>query len=199
VIFSGAVSQNNLFGTGNALSLQVNTGDVNTVYALSFFRPYFTDEGLGVGWDVYKRDVDASSLSVSTYATETLGTGLRFSVPITETDVINYGLAAENTEIELFPESAQRYRDFVEAFGPENTALLTTAGWARDKRDSAIFTRRGTVQKASGEVAVPPGELRYYRAQYELQWFLPVGRDNVLQLSGRVGEARRDDDKPPPV
>jgi outer membrane protein insertion porin family len=47
-------------------------------------------------------------------------------------------------------------------------------------------------------VAVPPGELRYYRAQYELQWFLPVGRDNVLQLSGRVGYADGYDDKPLP-
>ncbi|HEY7760581.1 MAG TPA: outer membrane protein assembly factor BamA [Burkholderiales bacterium] len=198
VIFSGAIAQNNLFGTGNALSLQVNTGNVNTVYALSFTRPYFTDEGLGLGLDLYRRDVDASSLSVSTYTTSTVGTGIRFSVPVTETDTINYGLAGEMTEIELFPESAQRYRDFVAAFGPDNTALVTTAGWARDKRDSAIFTRRGTVQKASGEVAVPPAELRYYRAQYELQWFLPIGRDNVLQLSGRVGYADGYDDKPLP-
>jgi outer membrane protein insertion porin family len=198
VIFSAAIAQNNLFGTGNALSLQVNTGNVNTVYALSFTRPYFTDEGMGLGLDLYRRDVDASSLSVSTYSTSTLGTGVRFSVPITETDTINYGLAGENTEIELGEDPAQRYVDFVDAFGTENTALVTTAGWARDKRDSVIFTRRGTVQKVSVEVAVPPAELRYYRTQYELQWFLPIGRDNVLQLSGRVGYADGYDDKPLP-
>jgi outer membrane protein insertion porin family len=198
VIFSAAIAQNNLFGTGNALSLQVNTGNVNTVYALSFTRPYFTDDGMGLGLDLYRRDVDASSLSVSTYSTSTLGTGIRFSVPITETDTINYGLAGENTEIELGEDPAQRYVDFVDAFGTENTALVTTAGWARDKRDSVIFTRRGTVQKVSVEVAVPPAELRYYRTQYELQWFLPIGRDNVLQLSGRVGYADGYDDKPLP-
>ncbi len=198
VIFSGAIAQNNLFGTGNALSLQLNTGDVNTVYALSFTRPYFTDEGMGLGLDLYRRDVDASSLSVSTYSTSTLGTGIRFAVPITETDTVNYGLAGENTEIELGADPAQRYVDFVDAFGTENTALVTTAGWARDKRDSAIFTRRGTVQKVSLELAVPPGELRYYRTQYELQWFVPVGRDNVLQLSGRAGYADGYDDKPLP-
>ncbi|HXV06941.1 MAG TPA: outer membrane protein assembly factor BamA [Burkholderiales bacterium] len=198
VIFSGAIAQNNLFGTGNALSLQVNTGNVNTVYALSFTRPYFTDDGMGLGLDLYRRDVDASSLSVSTYSTSTLGTGIRFSVPITETDTINYGLAGESTEIELGEAPAQRYVDFVDAFGTENTALVTTAGWARDKRDSVIFTRRGTVQKISVEVAVPPAELRYYRTQYELQWFLPIGRDNVLQLSGRVGYADGYNDKPLP-
>jgi len=198
VIFSGSVSQNNLFGTGNSLALQLNTGKVNTVYALSFTRPYFTDDGMGLGVDVYKREVDASSLSVSTYATDTLGAGMRLSVPINETDTINYGIAAERTEIELFEESSERYRDFVDVFGPDNTALLATAGWSRDKRDSAIYTRRGTFQKASIEFAVPPGELRYYRSQYELQWFLPVGRENVLQLTGRVGYADGYGDKPLP-
>jgi len=198
VIFSGSVSQNNLFGTGNAMSLQLNTGKVNTVYALSFTRPYFTDDGVGLGVDLYKREVDASSLSISTYATDTIGAGMRLSVPINETDTINYGLAAERTKIDLFEESSQRYRDFVDVFGNDNTSLLATVGWSRDKRDSAIYTRSGTFQKASAEVAVPPGELRFYRAQYEMQWFLPVGRENVLQLTGRVGYADGYGDKPLP-
>jgi outer membrane protein insertion porin family len=198
VIFSGSISQNNLFGTGNSLALQLNTGNINTVYALSFTRPYFTDDGVGLGLDLYRRDVDATDLSVSSYSTSTLGLGLRASVPITETDTINYGLATERTTIDLNEDSAQRYRDFVDAYGEENTALLATAGWARDKRDSTIYTRRGTFQKATLELAVPPGELRFYRAQYELQWFIPVRRDNVLQLSGRVGYADGYDDKPLP-
>ncbi len=198
VIFSGSVSQNNLFGTGNAMALQLNTGKVNTVYAVSFTRPYFTDNGVGLGIDLYKREVDASTLAVSNYATDTIGAGGRLSVPINETDTINYGLAAERTKIDLFEESSQRYRDFVDEFGPENTALLATAGWSRDKRDSAIYTRSGTFQKASLELAVPPGELRYYRGQYEMQWFLPVGRENVLQLTGRIGYADGYGDKPLP-
>jgi outer membrane protein insertion porin family len=198
VIFSGSVSQNNLFGSGNALSLQVNTGRVNTVYALSFTRPYFTDDGTGVGIDLYRRDVDASSLSVSSYSTKTLGTGLRFAVPISETDTISYGLAVEKTRIGLPLNPAQRYQEFVDAYGNDNTTLLTTIGWSRDRRDSAIYTRRGTLQKLSLEVAIPPAELRYYRSNYELQWFLPVGRENVLQLSGRVGYADGYGGKPLP-
>jgi outer membrane protein insertion porin family len=198
VIFSGSVSQNNLFGSGNALSLQVNTGRVNTVYALSFTRPYFTDDGTGVGVDLYRRDVDASSLSVSTYSTSTWGLGLRFSVPVTETDTINYGFAGEHTDIKLQAQSSQRYKDFVDEFGETNTALLLTAGWSRDKRDSAIYTRRGTLQKLSLEVAVPPAELRFYRGNYEIQWFLPMGRENVLQLSGRIGYADGYANKPLP-
>ncbi len=198
VILSGSVAQNNLFGTGNALSLQLNTGRVNTVYALSFTNPYFTDNGLGLGVDLYRRDVDSSSLSVSTYKTSTIGGGLRFVVPISETDSINYGVAAERTEIDTFPESAQRYKDFVATFGNTNTSLPLTAGWTRDRRDSVIFTRRGSVQKANAEIAIPPAELRYYRAQYEVNWYHPFGLENVLQLGGRLGYANGYNDKPLP-
>jgi outer membrane protein insertion porin family len=198
VILSGSVSQGNLFGTGNALSLAVNTGSVNTVYALSFTNPYFTGDGLGLGVDLYKRDVDSTSLSVSRYKTSTIGAGLRFLVPINETDTINYGIAAERTEIEVFNDSPQRYKDFVAAFGNENTSLPLTVGWTRDRRDSVIFTRTGTLQRINLELAAPPGELRYYRAQYEVQWYYPIGIENVLQLSGRAGYAHGYDDKPLP-
>jgi outer membrane protein insertion porin family len=198
IILSGSISQNNLFGTGNALSLQVNTGQVNTVYALSFTNPYFTDEGMGLGVDLYRRDVDSTSLSVSPYVSSTTGAGLRFMVPVTETDTINYGVAAERTDLTVFSNSPQRYLDFVDAFGDENTALPLTAGWTGDRRDSVIYTRRGTLQKVNLELAVPPAELRYYRAQYEIQWYIPVSLENVLQLSGRLGYANGYDDKPLP-
>jgi outer membrane protein insertion porin family len=198
VIFSGSISQNNLFGTGNSLSLQLNTGDVNTVYALSFTKPYFTDDGVGLGVDAYKREVDTSSLEVSNYSTDTLGLGLRFAVPITETDTINYGIAFEQTDLTLGDDPGQRYLDFVEAYGTDNTSLVLSIGWARDKRDSAISTRKGTLQKLSLEGAVPPQELRYYRGTYEISWFVPVMRENVLQLTGRVGYADGYGDKPLP-
>ena len=191
IILSGSISQNNLFGTGNALSLQVNSGSINKVYALSFTNPYFTQDGVGLGWDFYKRNVDATSntIAVSTYKTATLGTGVRLFVPVTETDTISYGLAVEKTDVEVFPTSSIRYIQFVDTFGPSNTALVATAGWARDKRDSTIYTTSGTLQRISLEVAIPPAELRFYKAQYELQWFTPIGRENVLQLTGRLGYA----------
>jgi outer membrane protein insertion porin family len=198
VILSGSVAQNNLFGTGNALSLQVNTGQVNTVYALSFTNPYFTDNGLGLGVDLYKRDVDSTSLEVGSYKTSTLGTGLRFLVPINETDTINYGVAFEKTDITTFADSPEQYIEFVNDFGDSNTSIPLSAGWTRDRRDSVIFTSRGTLQNANLEVAVPPGELRFYRAQYTIQWYYPLFAENVLQLTGRAGYANGYADKPLP-
>jgi outer membrane protein insertion porin family len=189
IILSAQISQANLFGTGNALSLTVNSGRVNKVYALSFTRPYFTDDGTSIGWDLYRRDIDTTYLSVTPYKTQTWGAGLRFGVPVSEIDTINYGASLESTAVQVFPTSPFSYQQFVQEFGEKTTAWLGTLGWARDGRDSAIYTTRGTVQRVGLEVAVPPAEQRYYRTTYEVQWFNPVSRNTVLQLTGRVGYA----------
>jgi len=190
IILSGSISQSNLFGTGNALSLQVNSGSVNKVYALSYTNPYFTDDGVSLGADAYKRNVDAAALnSVTPYKTSTLGTGLRAGVPITEYDTINYGLAVERTDVETFLGSPPQYVEFVSIFGNTNTALIGTAGWARDGRDSTIYTTSGVLQRVNFEVAMPPAELRYYRATYRIDWWIPIRRENTLQLTGQIGYA----------
>ena len=122
---------------------------------------HFTDDGVSLGADLYKRNVDAANLnSVTPYTTKTLGTGVRLGVPITEYDTINYGLAVERTDVQTFIGSPPQYIDFVNTFGNVNTALIGTAGWSRDGRDSAIYTTSGSLQRLNFEIALPPAELR---------------------------------------
>ena len=124
VILSGSVSQTNLFGTGNAVSLQVNSGSINKVYALSFTNPYFTDDGVSLGVDVYKRNVDATNLNaVTPYKTSTLGAGTRVGVPVTEYDTINYGVAAERTRCRYVPPAARRSTSISSASSAKPTLL----------------------------------------------------------------------------
>ena len=198
VILSAGVSQNNIFGTGNALSFQVNTGSVNRVYSLSYTNPYFTDDGVSRGFDIYQRDVDASSLSVGSYNTSTTGAGLRFGVPVTEYDTVNYGLAYERTKIGLLPDTPQRYVDFVNEFGEETDTILGSVGWARDKRDSVIYTTSGTFQRITAEVGLPGADLTYYRTNYQHQWYYPLTREYTLHFNGQIGYADGYDNKPLP-
>ena len=199
VILSAGVSQSNIFGTGNALSFQISTGSINQVYALSYTNPYYTDDGVSRGFDVYQRKVDASNLSsIGSYNTSTLGAGVRFGVPITEYDTINYGLAFERTSIGLLADTPQRYIDFVSQFGSEADTYLGTVGWARDKRDSVIYTTRGTLQRVTAEVGLPGADLTFYRASYQHQWYHPLSRDLVFYTSGQAGYAGGYENKPLP-
>lgn len=186
-VVSGSISQSNAFGTGNQLSLQANTGKVNTVYALSYTNPYYTVDGVSLGFDVYKRDVDATSLSVSKYTSKTLGFGVRSGVPITELDTINLGLAYEDTTIGVFEDSSEQFKRFVREFGESNSTLRGDIGWSRDSRDNVLYPTKGRYQRAFAEVGLPGGSLKYYKLSYQHQWFRPLGRDYTLMLNGEVG------------
>jgi outer membrane protein insertion porin family len=187
LVITGSISQSNFLGTGNFVSVQVNTGNVNTVYSLSFTKPYWTPDGVSAGFDIYKRDVDAEDTAVSAYNTSTLGIAGRLGVPITEDDSIFLGLGYESTDIGITATSPLRYREFVREFGEKTDSMPATVSWARDRRDSVIYPTSGTFQRASSEVGLPGFDLTFYKLSYQLQWYYPITRDFVLFFNGEVG------------
>ena len=186
-IMSGSVTQSNLFGSGNQFAAQINNSKVNTVYSLSFTNPYYTADGVSRGFDLYKRDVDSTSLVIGRYSSSTAGVGMRFGVPISENDSINFGIGFEQTKIGLFDDSPQRYKDFVNVFGPSNNTLRGDISFARDSRDSLLYPTKGRYQRAFLEAGLPGGDLKFYKTGYQHQIFLPVGGNFVLMLNGEVG------------
>jgi len=196
LVVSGSVSQSNVFGSGKFLAVQVNSGKVNQAYALSYLDPYFTVDGVSQGFDLYKRSVDASSLSVGAYTTSTLGAGFKFGYPLSETDGVNFGLVAEHVKLGLSETSPLSYRNFATIFGSGYTYATGSIGWGRDRRDSAIQTTRGSLTRASIEVAA--GNLQYYRANIGEQWFYPLSRTVTLALTGDLGYVHGISGKPVP-
>jgi outer membrane protein insertion porin family len=185
VILQASVSQPNAFGNGKSLSFNINSGSVNQVYAFSYFDPYYTIDGVSRGFDVYMRDVDASSLSVGAYKTSTLGGGIRFGYPLSERATISFGAAAEDVQLETFANSPFAYKDFVAQFGSAYTYFPFTLGWAYDTRNSVISTTEGTLTRISTEVGT--GDLTYYRVGIQQQFYFPLSRTFTLFLNGDVG------------
>jgi outer membrane protein insertion porin family len=198
VTLSAGITQANLFGSGNHISTQINTSKVNQVYSLSYTNPYFTDDGVSRGFDVYKRNTDSSSTAVSEYSSRTYGGGIRFGVPIGEDEGISYGLAYEQTDLAMTALSSARLVRYVADFGASNANLIGTIGWGRDSRDSAIYTTEGTVQRANAEIALPVFDMRYYKLNYQHQWFNPLSSDFTLMLNGEAGIAGGYGGKPMP-
>lgn len=188
-ILSGSVSQANAFGSGNMLSAQINSGKINTVYALSFTDPYYTMDGISRGFDLYKRKVNASSLSIAQYNTSSIGAGIRFGIPLNEMNTLNLGLSAESLDLSVFDTSPQRYKDYVTQFGERNTTLRFDAGLARDTRDSLTYPTQGLYQRGFGEFGLPGGDLKYYKLSYQHQLFFPLNRTFTLMLNGEAGVA----------
>jgi outer membrane protein insertion porin family len=193
LVLSGSISQNNLFGTGNRLSAQINSGKINSVYALSFTNPYFTPDGISLGYDIYRRNVDTSSLdSVADYDTSTSGLGMRLGVPISELDTVNFGLAYERVKLNLNSTAPTVYQNFATNYGGSTSGVTTDtlrleAGWARDSRDSLLYPTKGSFQRAFIEFGTPVGDFKYYKLSYQHQWLRPLSRNVTLMLNGEIG------------
>jgi outer membrane protein insertion porin family len=187
LILQGSINQANLFGTGQSLTLALNTSKVNRNLGFSWTEPYWTVNGVSLGFDAYARRFNAGELGLGNYQTDTYGAGVRTGFPITEKDRINLGLTPERTNITLYADSPVRYQQFVAENGDSPWALIGTASWARDSRNSAVWPTSGQTQRLFLEIALPGGDLQYWKASYQHQWFFPVTRDITLRLKGEFG------------
>ena len=184
---SASIRQSNAFGSGKFVSATVNTGRVSTVYALSYHDPYYTIDGVSQGFDVYKREIDASSLSVGPYRSDALGGGIKFGYPVSEVTTVDVGLSLESVELTTFTNSPISYLEFVNEFGNKYRYGAVSAGWQRDTRDSVLLPTSGSFTRVSGELAA--GDLRYYRLNFQQQWYRPLSRDYAILLRGDLGYA----------
>ncbi len=204
LILSGSISQSNLFGTGNRLSAQINNGSVNKTYSLSFTNPYYTKDGVSLGYDLYRRDVDTTSLTaVSQYKTSTVGIGTRLGIPISELDTVQLGAAVEHYRLDLTTDSPGAYRQIATDLGGDPNgvganALRLDAGWAQDSRDSLLYPTKGTYQRVYAEMGTPVGDLKYYKLTYQYQWWTPLTHSLSLMLNGQVGWGNGYGGKPMP-
>ncbi len=188
LILSANISQNNIFGTGKFVSIKANTGAVRKIYTLSYTDPYFTIDGIAAGFDIYRRDLDTSNLGgVANIETVTTGARLRFGFPITETDTIFFGIGGEHNKQELSPFSPARNIRFVQEFGNETINIPANIRWMSDGRDSAIWPTEGILQRVYAEVSVPLGDLKYYKLNYEAQYYYPITSYFTLKLNGKLG------------
>ncbi|HSW83056.1 MAG TPA: outer membrane protein assembly factor BamA [Usitatibacter sp.] len=187
-----SVSQANIIGTGNMMAFQINSGSVNKVYSWSYLNPYWTADGISRGFDLFRRDVDTSSLSIAAYHTYSTGAGVRFGIPVSEYDSVNLGFTAERTKLQVDPSSPPRYLDFIAEFGETTNTFRINTSFARDSRDSLTWPTRGWLNEIGMEVGIPPGDLTYYRITYQSQFFYTNERYApwlTFMLNGELGYA----------
>ncbi|MFM2254268.1 MAG: outer membrane protein assembly factor BamA [Pseudomonadota bacterium] len=166
--------QENAFGSGNSLGIEVNTSKSNRTLVLSTSDPYFTDDGVSRTFDLYQRTSRPYD-DTSTYAIETTGIGVRFGVPFNDSDTVFFGLGADKTRIVPGTLLPTVYQDYANEFGYSATAVPLTIGWSRDTRDSALVPSTGRVIRTNGEWSVS-GDMRYVRGTAQYQQFVPVTR-----------------------
>jgi outer membrane protein insertion porin family len=182
---SAAIRQDNAFGSGNSLGVQVNTSKINRAIVFNTTDPYFTTDGVSRSIDVYHRSVSPYS-DVNAYKLVTSGASLRFGVPFTEIDTVYFGGGVEQTKIVPGTSLPAAYLTYANQFGYTSKTLPLTIGWARDSRDSALVPNTGSFQRVNGEWGIA-GDARYLLTTYQYQLYIPLNKQYTFAFNGDIG------------
>jgi outer membrane protein insertion porin family len=195
---SFSVKQENAFGSGNYLGVEVNTSKYNRTLMFNSVDPYFTTDGVSRSFDLYHRSSRPYDDQGGNYQLITSGAGLRFGVPFTEADTVFFGGSAERTEIRPGTNIPAAYLSYAERFGYTSSTIPLSIGWSRDDRDSTLVPTSGRLQRLASELGVA-GDARYVRVNYQYQHYVPLSKQYTLAFNGEFGWGKGLSGRPFPV
>lgn len=193
--FASSVTQNNLFGTGNALSVALNRSEVVKDFNVSFTEPYYTDDGISRQFSLLFREIDTSRTLLSDYVINSKGANLQFGIPVTEYSRIGLGINFSNTEVIPSRFSLFEVFDFLSLYGNEFDQYMGTLSYIYDSRDRSIFPTSGSRHSLSLEAALPVSDLEYYKFNYVADYYWPAIGKTLFHLKYNIGAGIPRDDE----
>ncbi|MCI4430895.1 MAG: outer membrane protein assembly factor BamA [Burkholderiales bacterium] len=183
---TASIRQDNVFGSGNYLGLELNTSKSTRTISLSTVDPYFTIDGVSRALELYYRTSRPVNSQGEQYELVTPGGSIRFGIPFSEYDTVFLGIGAEQTEIRGDVNLPANYFNYRYAFGAYSLSVPITLGWSRDARDSAIAPSAGRYMRLNLEWGIA-GDTRYARANAQAQQYIPIGPKFSLGLNAEIG------------
>lgn len=198
VSFQAGVKQENVFGSGNYLGLELNTSKTNRTIVLTSVDPYFTVDGISRTLDVYYKTTSPSTDLATDYSLINKGVGTRFGVPFSELDTVYFGVAYDGTEIVPGTNLPNAYAEYAKQFGASSFGIPISVGWSRDSRDSALVPNSGSYQRLFTEASTI-GDSRYVKALGQYQLFIPINKKFTFALNTEVNWGKGLSGQPFPV
>jgi outer membrane protein insertion porin family len=191
IMFNFAISQENFFGTGNAVDFNFDKSKAFTSYALGYMDPYFTVDGVGMGVSGYFNESNLSkTTNISNFTTDTLGGEVRWLFPIDKYEFIKFSAGYDNTRLKIDQTvAAQEIKSFVMGYGKEFREYAVGLAWMYESLNQRIFPTRGLSQSLGVKTVVPGANQQYYQLSYSLLAYHPLTESEswVVGLKGNLG------------
>jgi outer membrane protein insertion porin family len=94
-----SVSQNNFLGSGNRMSVSVQRSGFSRGLSFSFLDPYFTDDGVSVGYNLSYSKNDFSDFNIANFSSDNASAEAVFGLPLSETDAITTSFGIDKVDL----------------------------------------------------------------------------------------------------
>ncbi len=209
-------ADSNFFGSGERVSIDLNTGRWSKVYGVSWTDPYRTIDGVARTLSFTYRDVTQFTSASSDFSSESITAGLDYSYPITEYQAVRWGVALQRSSLLTAEGSAEQAIDWVRNNGnsfsetftytipapnPADPPIVRTVsvdgtkfnsaelvvGWSFDSRNRTLFADRGVRHALSLSYTVPGSDVEYWVANYNYLQYIPIFGPFTLALDAELG------------
>jgi len=224
-ILNGNYADSNFLGSGERISVDLNSGRFSKVYGFSHTNPYTNIDGVARTLSLTYRDVTQFVSASSDFSSESFAVSVDYGYPITEFQGLRVGLSAQRSSLITGEGSAEQARSWVRTNGdyriqivPEQdfgggfvipgTALDTTqfdsfdltVGWSYDSRNRALFADRGMRHSLALSYALPFSDVQYATVNYDYLQLVPIVGRWTLALAAELGYSQElgDTTAPPP-
>jgi outer membrane protein insertion porin family len=99
LILSLNLQQNNFLGTGKRVGINLSSSQFQELYNFSYTNPYYTEDGVSRGFNIFFRSTDLAEVNVASYTTDTWGGAINFGYPIKETARLGFSFGVSKTDI----------------------------------------------------------------------------------------------------
>ncbi|NIE77607.1 outer membrane protein assembly factor BamA, partial [Pantoea sp. Ap-967] len=189
LILGGSISQSNFLGTGNKVSIGLTRSEYQTRYNFGFVDPYFTADGVSLGYNAFYRSTNYDDLDVdvASYAVDSLGAGVSLGYPISETSRLTYGLSVQQDKIKTGKYTVDEIFDFLDKEGSNFLNFKASIGWSESTLNKGVLATRGHSQSLTLESTIPGSDLSFFKLDYRGQLFQPITNDYTLRLHTELG------------
>ncbi len=189
IITSIALQQNNFFGTGDRVGVTLQRSSYLKTYSLSYFEPYLTDSGIGLGYDISHKELNSGQANIANYLTNSDNFSTYLGLPLTESDTLNTRIGVSQTSIRTFNGSTpQQFIDYLFALDHRTFHIGNIElSWSHDTRNKFYNPTRGSLQTASFETTLPGSTVEYFKFRYLFSKYIPLTDKLTLFGSASLG------------
>ena len=182
-IAQAQISQNNLFGRGQTLSLQATLSKLRTIANIQFADDYFLDTRVRFSTDVYRIENNYED-----FTRKSLGGGLTFGYPLTDDWSVAGTYTLEEVEVTRGGYGTRTVPTLANFYGNGITSSVR-GSLIYDTRNNRLFPTEGFYGLTSVEEAskIFLSENQFTRYTARLRYYVDLTLDMVLKLNVEGG------------
>lgn len=179
------LDQKNFLGSGKQLSISAQRSSFSRSLGFSFAEPYFTLDGLSMGFTFSLQELDYANINIAGYFTDSVSANLTLGALLNDQQRIQFTFGVEDTDIS---QGVATFNLIDELVQNQSMYQIFKMGvnWSHITLNRGLFPTDGVSHNVAFELGVGDG-FDYILANWRARFYVPLGGKTTFVWRQRIG------------